>query len=217
MVADVQTQRDLEIFEARDAGPSVFAAIDRTRSRNGRRRLGDMLRHPLRGADAIRERQQLIRYFAACDHRFSVPSQQIEAVEAYLDTNFDTLSRSDALGTALESGWIALRYRDLLEHARSGILEVRRLLAAVRRQIEPLDRDDAPATARALHDELASLVDRIDTDRFQRAGSARAVLVVDRELRTELLDDLRRLLDRLAEIDALTAAAILEGEGFRLS
>lgn len=217
MVVDAQTQRDLELFEARDAGPSVFAAIDRTHSRSGRRRLRDMLRYPLTGADAIRERQDFIRYFAAYDHPFSVPSQQIEAVERYLDSNFDTLSSDGALGAVLESGWIALRYRDLLKHARTGILEVRRLLASVRRQIWTLDGRDAPAAVRSLHGDLVSLVDRIGTDRLHRAQSARAVLAVDRELRTELRDDLRRLLVHLAEIDALAGAAVLVREGYRLS
>lgn len=217
MVADVQTQRDLELFEARDAGPSVFAAIDRTRTRAGRRHLRNILRHPLTDAEAIRDRQAAIRYFSAFDHQFSVPREQIEAVETYLDSNFATLTRGGVFGNLLESSWIALRYRDLLKHARDGILDVRRLLAAVHRLIEPLKGDHTPPSVKRLRSNVESLVGRINTGRLQRAESALAVLVVDRELRTQLLEDLRRLLAMLAEIDALAAAAILLQEEYSLS
>jgi DNA mismatch repair ATPase MutS len=176
-----------------------------------------MLRHPLTGPDAIRDRQEVIRYFAARGYQFSVPAQQIEAVQAYLDSNFDTLSRGRVLKAVLESSWIALRYRDLLDHARTGILDTRKLVAGAQRQLEALDRDDAPPAVRSLHEDLACLVERVGTDRLQRAESARAVLVVDRELRTALRDDLRQLLLLLAEFDAMAAAAVLLQEGYGLS
>lgn len=56
MIADAQTQADLELFRARDGGPPVQTFLDRTVTDAGRKTLTRALQAPLTDASGIRAR-----------------------------------------------------------------------------------------------------------------------------------------------------------------
>lgn len=215
-IVDAQTQRDLEIFRARDGGPPVLAALDRTRTRPGHRVLSEALSEPLRDAAAIRGRQETLRYLRDREIDFAVRPSSVEAVQAYLDSAYATVSHRGPVRRILDATWIALRYRDLLKHARGGIGALGRLLGEADRLLRRIDPPGAPEPLRELCDGIDHVTALIRARGIYRGGSYLAVLALDRELRAGLRDELLGLLRGLGEIDMLCSTAELLDTGYAL-
>jgi len=137
-------------------------------------------------------------------------------VEAYLESSYSTLSdRWGALRRA-EAAWVAVRYPALLADAREGVRAVRRLVTRSSSALEALWDDDAPPRIGEIRDEIDRVTSRLRDVGLGRADDLWNILSVDAELRGPLREDLESFLDRLAELDALTAAARLLDEGYTL-
>jgi DNA mismatch repair ATPase MutS len=216
MHTDPQTNQDLELFQARDGGASVLTVLDRTATRPGLKRLSDVLRHPLSDPAAIRARLQAVAWLHRGGHRFDVPVGALEAVRAYVDSTYATASGGNALGRAVDSTLIALRYRDLLRHARGGVQAMGKLLSEVGRFMRRLDGGDAPTEVWRICEEVREVTDAIRSSGLADPGPYWRTLEVDRLLRSGLRDEIHRLLDLMAELDALAAAALLLDEGWVL-
>jgi len=216
MIVDAQTQRDLEIFRARDGGPPVMTALDRTRTRPGHRALNEALTTPQTDPAAIRGRQAAIDYLRECEIDFAIRPSSVEAVQAYLDSAYATVSHRGAIRQTVDSTWIALRYHDLLKHARGGIQALGRLLGETDRLLRRIDPPGAPGPLRELCDGIDHVTARVRARGIDRGGSYLRILAFDRELRTGLREELLGLLRALGELDMLCSTAELLDEGYTL-
>lgn len=216
MVSDTQTQRDLEIFTARDQRSSIWTTIDRTVTRDGAQCLRAFLSSPLDDLVAIEERQRAIGFLHRVGFRYVVPDDLIRSVRSYVASSFVTLGSPRWLGRVVEALWISLRYRELLDHARFGVAAVRRMLALLRPMLAHLEREGAPSEIGRGCEVLRTAIARIEASLTIDDSSARAVLEADDSLRGELRAAIEGLLEQLARIDALACAARLLDEGYAL-
>jgi len=81
---DKQTLTDLEIFEVKGIENSIFKFFDRAISRGGRDELKEMFIHPLSDPEAIRARQDAIRYVWDKKRSFSIDRYLMSFIEYYL-------------------------------------------------------------------------------------------------------------------------------------
>ncbi|MCA9298499.1 MAG: hypothetical protein KDA28_05505, partial [Phycisphaerales bacterium] len=215
MLSDAQTWRDLELFEARDGGSSVLTTLDRTRTQAGHRRLREILRTPSSDPEWIRSRHASVRYLAASESPFRLVDDAVRRVRRYLDSNFATLARWPAPVSALEAVWIAVRYPELVRHARQGVGATGHLVRSMARYADGLAADGMPEGLEDLVRETRGIAETLAPVLSNRR-SPWALLWADRTLREDLRDAVERLLEIAAELDALGAAARLLDEGYVL-
>jgi DNA mismatch repair protein MutS len=215
VIADEQTRRDLELFRARDGGPSVIGLMDRTSTREGRRRLETIFQQPI-GEAEIRARHDAIRFLAGQGIEPTVRDATVRAVRDYVDSSFVGLTRSRALARRLEALAIALRYRDLAQLARAGVTAVLRLTGEARRLMDGVDRPGAPVGVAALAAGIRSALEALADPAAEAGRGVGRVLEADRVLRGALRPRVQELLEALAELDALCSAARLLDEGYSL-
>lgn len=216
MTTDAKTQRDLEIFQARGDGPGIASVMDRTVTRSGRRRLNEMLGEPLRRDGERSGRLRLIFHLHATRFRLGVSDDLLRAVEEYLASSFSTVSGESRIERFGDASWVALKHRDLLRHARSGIRHVGHMVQGAYRTLESLENENPPDQLTRMSGELGVLLQRLQSILAKETGPYWAALEVDRQLRHEAREDLERVLEIMAELDAASALARLLDEGYAL-
>ena len=104
MFIDNQTFSDLEIFEVRGKGNTVFKFFNRTTSIGGRKELIEMFHAPLSDAKEIGERQALIRYVDREKFPVTIDKYFFDFIETYLcmGNRPIKISRFDAWHKALK-------------------------------------------------------------------------------------------------------------------
>ncbi|MEQ9568602.1 MAG: hypothetical protein RLN75_00300 [Longimicrobiales bacterium] len=215
MFADVQTRRDLELFEARDGGPSIVTTLDRTTTEDGSRRLREIVRAPCASADEIRSRHESLSYLVEIDTPFGVADDGIRRVRKYLESTFTTLpSRPKPLAYA-EAAWWAVRYPEVVGHARRGIGATRHLVRSFVGYAQSVASREMPEGLAELVQEGLEIAESL-RPLLRPARSAWVALSSDRGLRGGVRPTAERLLAIVAELDALTGAARLLREGFVL-
>lgn len=135
MYVDSQTLAELEILHSQGGGLSIAQVIDRTRTRLGRRKLSERLRSPIADPELLRLAHQAyatlhdLALESDLDLDRALDGSLVDAVEKYLDSNLSTVADRGMLSGAIEAGWIALRYPELVIQARAGIDDARRLFS----------------------------------------------------------------------------------------
>lgn len=215
MFVDAQTRRDLELFDARDGGPSVATTLDHTRTEEGSRKLREILRGPSSSAAEIRTRHEAIRYLAGSELSFGVRDDGVRRVRRYLESRYTTLPRRWTVISFAEALWYAVRFPEVVRHARRGVGATRHFVASFTGYARGIADGDLP---RGLDDLVAEgLKVAGSLQSFLRpARTAWAALTYDRELRGEARASVERLLEIVAELDALSGVARLLDEGFVL-
>lgn len=215
MITDVQTQRDLELFRARDGGASVLGTLDRTSTPGGRKRLSKMVDVPLATAEQIRSRQDSIRFLASANVPFPVPEELIKGARKYVESNYATLCAGGRIKRLADVAWIALRYPELIRFARAGLASTRQLMERVVRFVEAVSGAGLPSELAHIFDEIRAM-DGDLRDVIHGAHTRRAVLEADRTIRETFRRRMDQLMETVYELDALDSAAQLLREGYTL-
>jgi len=84
---DKQTFADLEILEAKGVEEPIFNIFNKATSHGGKEELLDMFYYPLSDINAIKKRQELIRYFCNEKSLFSIDKYLLYYIELYLQIN----------------------------------------------------------------------------------------------------------------------------------
>ncbi len=204
---DDLTLRDLEIFETRDGGASVFDLLNQTRTRLGARALRQRMATPLSVAFAIRQVQDAIRFLVASRPRLPFHGPELAAVERYVDDPFEILGRRHPVRWAVEAPWTQLRYPELGKHAKKGVAATSALVAASARFSERLRRLGPPPVLETILDELDEAVARLTRPvAWARWGPWR-MFGIDRLYRGGAREAIAAMLEALARLDALWALA----------
>ncbi len=207
MFVDDQTLRDLDIFPGSDGAPSILANLDNTKTKGGSAALRARFATPLRDSKSIRRVQLGLRYLMDNTVRFAVAPDLIDDVRWYLDSSWEvgTWKRRGVL--ILDSIWVSLKYRELLQYAKHGVQATRNLVGQVVAMIEALNQPDPPPEVAALTSELSTIVDRVGLDGVEREAKAWQILETDQRVRGSFRADLHRMIEILFELDALCAMA----------
>ena len=207
MFVEDQTLRDLDIFPGSDGAPCIFATLDNTKTKGGSAVLRARFASPLGDAESIRHVQRGIRYLIDHSIRFAVASDLIEDVRWYLDSSWvvGTWKRRGVL--ILDSIWVSLKYRELLQYAKHGVQATRNLVAQTAAMLDVLGQSDPPPEVADLTSELGAIVDRVGLDSVEREVKAWQILETDQRVRGSFRADLHRMTEILFELDALCAMA----------
>ena len=205
MILDQATLRDLEIFETAGAGPGVFHLFDRTLTSLGSAALRARFRSPLSDAETIRAHHRAQAFIKEHGLRFFTDEPHVDAVVRYLDSNIQTPRGRNAVGLAIERGWLWLRYRDVFRELEAGVGATAQLIRAMEGFFDRCDDRGPPP----LLDGLARRTREVLSDpALRRAVSARSVspgyvLGSDRTFRSTHASQVRALLEVMAELDML--------------
>jgi len=158
-------------------------------------------------AEGIRRVQRGVRYLMNFSIRFAVAGDLIDDVRWYLDSSWEvgTWKRRGVL--ILDSIWVSLKYRELLQYAKHGVQATRNLVGQVGAMLEVLNQSDPPPAVAEFTSELSAIIERVALFRIEREVKAWQILETDQRIRGSFREDLHRLVEILFEIDALCAMA----------
>ncbi len=205
MIADNQTLRELNIFPDRDGGASVFAHLDRTITREGRKKLRDRFRIPLSSANEIKRVQDSLRFLIQHDIRFDIRPDLIDEVIRYTESSWEVGTGKRWGILYLDSVWIALRYKELMRYAERGAVATRRLLIGAEEMVSRIKECDPPSLLTELTADISTLVEDIQPVFESSIDWPWQIMDVDRKLRGEHKEEVTLLIDGLCELDALCA------------
>jgi DNA mismatch repair protein MutS len=202
MEIDRTTLADLEVFGSPDGDGGLFHLIDRTATSRGRVALRRRFEHPLSGTEEIRRTQDAVRFLQRHPALLNLDESSIDPAARYLRSNIMLGTASPVWGSA-EYAWMALRYRDVLKEIRAGVDATVALL----NHVASLSASIADLNPPPLISEIAGILAGTSDAVLRAISKARALLRVDRALRTDLKERIQDALGRLSELDALNAMA----------
>lgn len=110
MTADVQTMRDLELFESYDGTPGVFALFDYTRTEKGREQLRSFFMEDFQTLKQVEERQDSFRFFHELEEEAPpVHKNQFLFITQYLRSKLPMIRNRSPLHLA--GMWLRLSLR----------------------------------------------------------------------------------------------------------
>lgn len=204
------TLTDLAILDPGEDGTSLFALLDRTRTRLGRKALRARMR--VLPADAELQRtQDAVRHLAT--RLGSVPpaveTVDPDAVDDYLSLKWQALSKRSRTGRFIERVTLRLGFRDAVRQISRGVGSLHVLLEGLERVVDSITPGPVvlEGYARQLS-ELAGADALPDVRRHANARSLAAILDADHLARGgPVRDSIRDILMILSDLDALCALA----------
>jgi DNA mismatch repair protein MutS len=170
---DAATLRDLDVLSTSGRqGPTVFSAIDRTRTRAGREALCRRLVTPASSPERIAALQRAHQFLAAdaATYRALLDRPELDALERYLSSNWQLPSTRPVLSSLVTRVWRPAWFRQYLGEVEDGQVRV----AALLRVAAALSGRFSTAESVALRDvgtTLASLIASSTAGTLARLGS----------------------------------------------
>jgi len=87
-IIDKQTFNDLNIFSENVSSNSILNLFKYTRTVGGRKRLIEIMNHPLNNRDEIISRRDGIRFFFDNQINFDIRNEEIDLIDFYLESKF---------------------------------------------------------------------------------------------------------------------------------
>jgi DNA mismatch repair ATPase MutS len=214
LAVDEETARDLEIFKATGAGPSVFALLSLTKTDGGSSALRARMKKPWSSAQRIREGQDSIRYILAHRAAFDCVPPQVTAlgVSEYLNGGLPVETSRNPFVVFYEAVSIRLgEFRHYTLIAR-GVVHTVKMVRGLRRILDAsCFPPPVPGELGALLGEMRELLSRSAFEDLPTADSwdlpLYTIFALDRGFRGEERDTLHRLLRLAYQLDALVAMA----------
>jgi DNA mismatch repair ATPase MutS len=226
MNVDPTTLSDLEVFHEGGGGPGLFALIDETETSRGRKAFRDRIRSPSSDVTQIRRTQEAVRFLAGLSSVPPIERKAVEGVERYLASNIQVPPAAGRIRAFAEALWLSVRYRDLYREMRAGVQATRAVLLNVERLARQVLAEGPPPRAEELAREMTEICHALS--HHAAARSRWDVVRADHALRDPERAKLTRVIDLLAELDALRSMAratarlnwtfpeLLDGEAFLL-
>jgi DNA mismatch repair ATPase MutS len=204
----------------------VFALIDETETSQGRKALRDRLSSPSSELDEIRRVQEAVRFLTGLSNLPRIERDAVEGVESYLASNIQVTAPGGPIRALVEALWLSVRYRDLYREVQAGVRATRALLLNAELMARHLVAASPPALAEELTEEITEICGVLS--HHAAARSRRDVVRADHALRGRERAKLTRMVDLLADMDALRSMArattrlgwtfpeLVDGEAFLL-
>lgn len=214
MELDRTTLHDLAILDEGEDGISLFALVDRTRTRLGRERLRARMRNLPATPDELAVTQHAIMHLAARLEavREGIDRLQADAVADYLQLRFQAVTRTSRPGRLVERWLLRLRYRLPLRSVERGVSRLSDFLAAL-----PPFTAAMGSGSTLLSGLLVEMREHLEGMArlglpARRGKSLASVLEADRIARGRARESILGLLRIIAEIDALQSLASATAE-----
>lgn len=200
---DQQTLNDLSIF-GKHGQPSIFDLFNRCATIGGAAVLEDMFRHPLSDEVQILHRSGVIRYFAEQSGEFPFRGSYFDEAEHYL-ANRDERTRLSGREPSLAGKMAGMLAPDATEkQLLHAVQELIRLLREVSAFVAKINLSEL----HSYQADLATIREVLDMPVFREILGAKeklstdALAGFDNVLRFRYRNEVRRLLQRLYEMDA---------------
>ena len=210
MIADLQTLRDLEIFEGHGGRPSILRWLDTTRTNSGSKRLRARFLNPTSDPDKIIAIHGALRTIIRNRDAFRVfPTQYlIGGFENYFHWRLTAPATGRGFLFLLDASQIRVDYRRWIQ-VSTGVRQTAQLIEMAaeiaRRTSEP------EGELRELLSELQKLLSLIDLSSLPGNPPEEwywwSILRADQLFRMDRKNEVRRVVEIIAEIDALVAMA----------
>jgi DNA mismatch repair ATPase MutS len=209
MQVDRATLRDLSILDQGDDGMSLFALLDRTRTRLGRKALRARMGALPPGAE-LQRMQDAVRHLSTRlgSAPSAVESVDPDAVDEYLSLKWQALTKRSRAGRLIERVTLRLGFRDAVRQISRGVGSLHVLLEGLQRVVDSIT--PGPAVLEEYAKKLSELTSAgllPEVRRHANARSLAAVLDADRLARGPVRDSIREVLTILSDLDALCALA----------
>ena len=211
MALDSMTLRDLEIFEGQSGRQSLYALINRTRTRGGARALSERMRRPFATASGILRVQESLRFIRANRNAFKrLPTEMtIAGVQRYIHSGLPLIDAANRADWALAA--FEVRFTEIREY-----LQIRRGVEHcmfIVRSISTLAHDPTITTAPgAIGDQLDCIRTLLSQPLFADLPFGNyasqpfwRVMRLDQRLRADDREAFIQLIEAAFEIDALVA------------
>lgn len=209
---DMQTLRDLEVFEAEGGAPSLFNMLNSTRTLGGEAVLRTRMRTPFCKVDRIRDVQAALRHILANRAVFNdIPAEGVvHAVERYMHSGGPPVTTHKPIGGMMEA--TVARFGDVSQYHQidTGVSRASSLIRAVRAMTVAPAMSSPPGDLGPIFAELGELVSRSSFDDLPADGMQLPywrTLRIDRALRLQERQSIERISKLVFDIDALVSMA----------
>ena len=212
---DQQTLEDLNIF-GKHGADSIYALFNRTYTRGGAAILEECFRYPLADERLINQRSGIIRYFSETRAEFPFKTEGFDQAEQYL-ANEDERTKLTVGDRTLRDKMSSLIAEDSdYKTIHRGVSALVDILQTLRQFITGLDAGPYQAEREAFATLLAeTALQPLLLDNHKGKLPFEKVAVYDSILRFRHRDTIRRLLQRIYQLDMyISVAKVAHGRGF---
>jgi hypothetical protein len=215
MKLDLQTLKDLEIFQTSHNGTSIFDLCNHTRTKGGRRAFKSRFESPFSDPEVIRSEQATIRFFCPLSSKISFPLTQVELdhLERYLGTSFFLTPRYAGIMGHLQSRYLEVSNKAFAQFTREGVYGTLDLWKKIQPFLEEISRKSGiPTKIQQIIRTFASIDEQlpIPSRQLHHQGMALSfndILDLDWHFRGPLKEPLMQFLEHLSETDCYLAMA----------
>jgi DNA mismatch repair ATPase MutS len=211
---DQQTLRELEIISSSDSGQSLLDRLDFTRTRRGRMKLKEKLLHYCTSIEEIKEVQQCLQYLLKDleNWEFALHEEEIFHLESYFYSNISPIFSTTKLDTLIQISRYRIFYRGEYAYIRGGAFRLLFFLQSVQETIELFKNITLPTLLRKWTDKVCHILEQKDIYEALARFKANkldflAIIEYDALFRIQLKDQIKELMELLAEMDALLSMA----------
>lgn len=209
MKVDRATLRDLSILEPGDEGTSLFALLDRTRSRLGRSALRARMRD-LPAGEELQRTQDAIKHLSTRLGTAPLAVERVDpdGVDDYLSLKWQALTKRSRFGRFMERFTLRLGFRDAIRQISRGVESLHALLEGIQPVVDSIA--PGPPLLEEYAGRLSELADAgvlPDVRRYAGARSLADILDADHLARGQGRESIRDLITILSDLDALCALA----------
>ncbi len=213
LLIDEQTFRDLEVFDATDDGPSLFALLSRTRTGGGEKVLRTRWLRPFSSVERIRSVHASLRFILEDDRPFNLlPGDSVVlAVEHYLYSGLAISTATHPVEVFMQS--VESRVGNFRGYWKmvTGVQRTSHFLSRLRALVASPSLAGAPGELGERLTEMRELLDRPAFDGLPDEGDGGLpfwkIAPIDNRLRNQERPTIELLLRLVFEIDALVSMA----------
>jgi DNA mismatch repair protein MutS len=206
-IADKQTLEDLNLL-GKYKPNSIFSIFNQVKTRGGEKLLEEMFRRPLMDHNAINERSTLMQYFQQQGQSFPLHSEDVSAMENYLDSGQSANLAASLLGLLSKRITAALFRDESYDLIQSGLAQSLAVLKDFRAYTLKFEGREHPFREQLLLAESIfndGLLQEILLEPQVKAWTMLGVLKYDFLLKNKLNAGLRQLLGVIYQLDVYIA------------
>ena len=209
---DLHTQKDLEVFESKDASKSLFSLCDSTRTMGGAQVLRQRMEKPFADRASITSTQQSLAYINKYRDVFENLGLWLTGrVEQYQSDPLISVNQGDAFGFA--TGALALRMFEHYHYIRifKGVKNTCMLFHTIREFLSRIEQDPPQGDLALITAQIDNIVSSAEFSVLPkkefRGGFFPKIVRIDQAFRVYGKERVIALLKAAYEIDALVAMA----------
>ncbi|AWW30909.1 hypothetical protein DN752_12655 [Echinicola strongylocentroti] len=156
---DPQTIRDLELFNEKPDGKSIFSFFNRTQTFGGKLQLKGLMQSPLDNIEELQARKSIIGFFMEKEFPLSINSSQMDFIDHYFRVN-KTVLKHNALDGYFQRKFIRQNNKNDQYLIETGIEKMIFLLIALTDALGKIPKVKVPVSLRQYFSLIQSYLDK---------------------------------------------------------